>query len=579
MDDRDLMSDTTADSSDLVPGHPDETFEERFHAITSSAPVGIYELALDGTAVFANKRCAELAGIDEEASSGLGWFTAIHPDDRDRVTEAWGEAIQTREEFELEYRFLHPDGKIVWVYGQATYLRDKDGEITGLLGTLLDISKRKRAEQTAALGGEVINNMAEGLCLVRGSDGIVLYANPTFERIMGYEPGELEGIAAAELLPPEDTDSPSQIFAKVRAGRQVSYETRCLRKDGERIWCRATTSTLEHPEHGTVYVAVQEDITTERKAREALREAEERFRRAFEDSATGMALIEGTGEQIGMFREVNAALVGMSGYTPEEFAELHYWDLVHPEDVEKMRAGVLNMIAGEVRSFQAEMRMRAKDASVKWIAFSVSLIRDAAGAPQTAVVQAQDVTERKRFESELRYLADHDPLTGLYNRRRFATELEREVSAAHRYRTQGALLELDLDNFKVINDSLGHAAGDELLATLATAMRGRLRTSDIVARLGGDEFGIILPHADPDRAILVAESLRELVRTIATNQAPRSPVSASVGIVSFGVGTEQRTVDRFVADADAAMYAAKQSGRDQIRVFSPGERAALRSVS
>ena len=578
MDDEDLMS-APEDSSDAVPAHAVESFEDRFNALTSSAPVGIYELALDGTAVFANDRCYELAGTDRASGSGYGWFKAIHPDDRDRVTQQWGQAIEEQREFELEYRFLHDDGQVVWVFGQATYLRDKRGEVIGLLGTLTDITTRKLAEQSAALGGEVINNMAEGLCVVRADNGIIVSVNPAFERIMGYERGELDGTLSSDLLPPEDADSPAEINDRVSTGRQVSSEVRCVRKDGERIWCRATVSTFEHPEQGPVYVIVQEDITKERSAREALGEAEERFRRAFEDSATGMALIEGTGEEVGKFREVNAALVAISGYSPDELAELRYWDLVHSDDVEKMRDGVIEMISDRTRSLQSELRMMSKEQGVKWIAFSVSLIRDSAGEPMTAVVQAQDVTERKRFESELRYLADHDPLTGLYNRRRFATELEREVSAAHRYRTEGALLVLDLDNFKVVNDSLGHAAGDELLATLATAMRGRLRTSDIVSRLGGDEFGIILPHTDPDRAILVAESLREVVRTGATDQEAESPVSACVGIVSFGAGAEQRTVDRFVADADAAMYAAKQSGRDQIRVFSPGERAALRSVS
>ncbi len=578
-DDQSELMSAADDTRETALQRAPKSFEDRFNALTSSAPVGIYELTLDGSWIFANNRCYELAGISREGGSGHGWLEAIHPDDRGPLTEEWARAVEARREFELEYRFLHDDGTVVWVFGQATYLRGSEGEVVGLLGTLTDITTRKLAEQSAALGGEVIKNMAEGLCLVRASDGVIVYANPTFERIMGYGRGELEQLPATTLLPPEEIDTPMEIYEQVRSGRQVSYEVSCLRKEGERIWCRATTSTWEHPVHGTVYVVVQGDITQERIAREALRTAEERFRRAFEDSATGMALIEGAGEQVGMFREVNSALVAMSGYSPEELSDLHYWDLVHPEDEAQMRAGVIKMLSDEAHSFHAELRMLSKDASIKWIAFSVSLICDAAGEPLSAVVQAQDVTERKHFESELRYLADHDPLTGVYNRRRFATELEREVAAARRYQTEAALLVLDLDNFKRVNDTLGHAAGDELLAALATAMRGRLRSSDIVARLGGDEFGIILPHADPERAILVAESVREVIRTVAAGRCGESQVSASVGIASFGAGTDERTVERFVADADTAMYLAKQSGQDQIKVFSAGaSQAAARSA-
>jgi diguanylate cyclase (GGDEF)-like protein/PAS domain S-box-containing protein len=560
---------------------PIAPLEDRFRAFTTSAPVGIYELTPEGGLVFANERSRNLIGTDFEGAAGFGWMEAIHPDDRDRVIEEWGAALSEDREFELEYRFLHPGGRTVWVVGRATALRDEAGETTGLLGTLTDITELKEAQEALALRGEVIRNMAGGVCVVRSADGMIVDTNPTFDRMLHYAPGELHGQPVHTLHPSDlgttEEGSACRIIDQLGSGETVSYESNNVRKDGAQIWCRATTSTFEHPEHGMVWVAVQEEITDERRARAALREAEERFRRAFEDSASGMALIEGKGDNIGRFLEVNPALTLISGYSADQLLGMSYWDLVHPDELDSMRAGIVELIAGRATSFQSEQRMIAAMGATRWIAFSVSLVRDEAGEPINAVVQAQDVTERRRAEDELRYMADHDPLTGLFNRRRFGRELERELSASARYGSGGAMLVLDLDDFKVVNDSFGHAAGDDLLVEVATALRERVRDSDIIARLGGDEFGVILPHADEQRAVLVGESLREVVRELAIADGIR--VTASVGVCGFGEREDVAAGERVVADADAAMYAAKESGRDRVGVLSEGDpRPGLRAA-
>ncbi len=306
-----------------------------------------------------------------------------------------------------------------------------------------------------------MRDMAEGVCVVSARDRTMVFVNRTYERMLGYGPGELDGkpleMIGAYIGSEADLRSAISIIDRIRAGEQVSYEAPNRRKDGSTIWCRSTVSRFEHPDHGLAWVAVDQDITAERESREALRAAEERFRRAFEDSATGMALVEGRGEEVGRFREVNRAMVQMSGYSPEELLRMTYWDLVHPEELETMRRGVTELVTGRTDTFQAEVRMVGAGEIQRWINFNVSLLRDADGEPLSAVVQAQDVTERKRFETELQYLADHDPLTGLYNRRRFALELERELAAAERYDSGGALLILDLDCFKPSTTRAGTA--------------------------------------------------------------------------------------------------------------------------
>jgi diguanylate cyclase (GGDEF)-like protein/PAS domain S-box-containing protein len=296
---------------------------------------------------------------------------------------------------------------------------------------------------------------------------------------------------------------------------------------------------------------------------------EGRFRHAFEHSASAIALIEGRGAGAGRFLEVNPALVKVSGYSAAQLLGMSYCELLHPDEVDAIRAGVNDLIAGRKSSLHSERRLIAADGSIRWIAFSVSLIRDERGRPVSAIAHAQDVTERKHAELELRHMADHDPLTGLFNRRRFESELERELRSS-RNGPGAAMLVLDLDRFKAVNDSCGHAAGDELLVEVAIALRGRLRDTDIVARLGGDEFGIILPRADERRAALVAEQLRAAVYELAIAHGTR--VTASVGVCRFGGAGGGAAAERVVADADAAMYLAKQGGRDRVGLAGAGSR-------
>ena len=297
-----------------------------------------------------------------------------------------------------------------------------------------------------------------------------------------------------------------------------------------------------------------------------------RFRHAFEHSASAIALIEGRGTGAGRFLEVNPALVGISGYSAPQLLAMSYCELLHPEDVEAIRFRVAELIAGSAASLHSEQRLIAADGATRWIAFSASMIRDDRGRPVSAIAHAQDVTERKLAERELRYLADHDPLTGLFNRRRFESELARRLSASSRREPGGAILVLDLDRFKAVNDSCGHAVGDALLVEVAIAMRGRLRESDIVARLGGDEFGVIVPDADRTRAALIAEELRAAVRELALGRGVG--VTASVGVSVYGGGVAAG--ERVVADADAAMYVAKQGGRDRVGVLAADDAGAGR---
>ncbi len=168
--------------------------------------------------------------------------------------------------------------------------------------------------------------------------------------------------------------------------------------------------------------------------------------------------------------------------------------------------------AGDATRYRAERRYIHAAGHPVPVDLSVAVVRDGDGVPLHFLAQVNDITERKRFEGQLQYLADHDALTGMLNRRRFEQELGRELARSSRYGTGGAVLAIDLDHFKYVNDSLGHSVGDELITRVGSIFRDRLRATDVIARLGGDEFAVILPGADEPEAVLVAESLLSSLR-------------------------------------------------------------------
>jgi diguanylate cyclase (GGDEF)-like protein len=196
------------------------------------------------------------------------------------------------------------------------------------------------------------------------------------------------------------------------------------------------------------------------------------------------------------------------------------------------------------------------------------------------VVQVQDITERKRFEGQLQYLADHDALTGLFNRRRFEEELDQAVALARRYKRPGALLVIDLDNFKYVNDTYGHAVGDELIGRVAAALRERVRETDVLGRLGGDEFALVLPEVGANDARLVAQELVLALRAGAdvVLEGRRIQATASIGIALIEP-TDELTGQELLAEADIAMYEAKEAGRDRVSIADPegGRQDRMRS--
>jgi diguanylate cyclase (GGDEF)-like protein/PAS domain S-box-containing protein len=268
----------------------------------------------------------------------------------------------------------------------------------------------------------------------------------------------------------------------------------------------------------------------------------------------------------GRFLRVNPILCELTGYSEPELLERTFQQITHPEDVHLGMDEYERLLAGEIGAYQTEKRYVRPDGTVVWVMLSASLVRDSAGQPLHFVSHVQDITERRRAQEELERLASQDPLTGLLNRRRFDEELERELHRLEREPDRrAALLLLDVDRFKFVNDSLGHRAGDHVLCAVAQTLTHRLRGPDVVARLGGDEFALLLLdlHGPEDAREIATDLIAAIEAQSILTVGGAARVTVSIGVVALDHTTRDRWADTLVA-ADNAMYRAKGAGRNRV---------------
>lgn len=301
-----------------------------------------------------------------------------------------------------------------------------------------------------------------------------------------------------------------------------------------------------------------------RKATErSLREVHARFESAFDAAPIGMALVDMGGRWL----QVNDALCRISGYSRGQLTATTLRAITHRDDLDVDADSLGELLAGHVPSYQVEKRCRHAWGHHFWVLLTVSLVRGDGGEPLHFITQVQDISERREMAARLEYLVDHDFLTGLFNRRRFERELDLEVERVARYGGAGALLLIDLDNFKDVNDAFGHKAGDDLLKGISGALRHRVRQNDVLARIGGDEFAVLLPQADAEQAQIAGNGIvKTLGQQVAVLGDQSIHTTASVGVALF----DGLSAAELLAYADLAMYEAKQAGRNRLAMHRPG---------
>lgn len=339
----------------------------------------------------------------------------------------------------------------------------------------------------------------------------------------------------------------------------IIYFTYCTYLKNVEAAAKQAELAQTHVEQLNQHIAEQERISS------ALKESEEHFRSAF-DHAVGMALVSPDGHWL----EVNESLSSLLGYTRDELREMSFRTVTHPDDLGQTLVKMNELIEGVTSSFQLENRYIHKNGQTIWVLSSASLVREEDGKPRHLVFQVQNISDRKQAEDQIHYAAFHDGLTGLPNRTFLSDRMSMAIERAKRscdYKF--AVLFIDLDRFKVVNDTMGHEMGDKLLIDLSNRLKECVRLVDTVARLGGDEFALLLDGiTDQEVAIEIAARIQESLSQPFDLDGQEFFTSASIGISFSSLGYD--SPEDILRDADTAMYRAKANGKARHEVFDLG---------
>ncbi len=461
-----------------------------------------------------------------------------------------------------------------------------------MISTVWDVTDRKRIENALSASEAELRTLFASMhdvVLVIDREGVYRKIAPTNPRLLILPPEQLLGKNLNDVFPLKEAENFHGVVGQVldtKQSTQIEYE---LVINGQTTWFQTTISPLDAD--STLWVA--HDITNRKQVEEALRIAEANYRSIFENATVG--IYQSTPQ--GRFLSVNPVMAHIFGYdSPEEMINriTSIEDQFYVDPADRHEFQRLMMEQEQVKKFFNQFRH--KDGSHIWVQENARAVKDANGSILHYEGFLTDITERKQAEEELRLvkdgletanlelqhslereklLASTDGLTGLCNRRHLFELAAREFQAAVRYRRPLTFLMFDVDDFKQVNDTLGHIAGDQLLVRVAQAAVAQVRVPDVVARYGGDEFIVLLPNASAQQALPVAERIRASVAylRIGTDKKPFT-ITLSIGIAELRHEPLDENVDRIIQRADEALYKAKESGRNRTVIFGQDEARA-----
>ncbi|MBL8055876.1 MAG: PAS domain S-box protein, partial [Anaerolineales bacterium] len=544
--------------------------EERFQRMVEASPMGVhlYQLEPDGRLVFrgANPAADRLLGIDHAALIGL------------TLEAAFPALVQT--EIPARYRAVAGQGGH-WQTAQVDY---QDGRIAGAFevhafqaepGRLAvwfrDVTERQRSEQQLRISEASYRGLLDSLTetiYIQDQEGRFLDVNRAAEAMYGYPRERFIGQTPEFLAAPgrNDLAAVGQAVQRALAGAPQRFEFWGRRNDGT-VFPKEVSLTPGTYFGQAVVIAVARDISERKQAETALRESEARTRALLENGGDAIAILDERGALI----YASPSTMRVLGYALEAPFGQNSLAPVHADDLPEVLTVFHRLLETPGQPATVTFRYLHHDGSWRWLeATGANLLTEP--AVRGLVVNYRDITDRRHAEAQRLYDAFHDPLTGLPNRALFADRLEQAIRRSHRHDGYAfAVLFLDIDRFKVINDSLGHPRGDQLLTAAARRLERVLRAADTLARLSGDEFVILLDDVHgADEAAQIAGRLQEQLSAPFDLGGLEVITSASIGVVLSEAGYER--ADEMLRDADIAMYRAKALGKARHELFQASMR-------
>ena len=563
-------------------------YQTDFSSLFELLPIGAYRSSPDGAQLRANPALVRLNGYESEQEMlkgvkdiGREWY--VDPLQRRlfmALMEREGRVINFRSEI-----YRHKTRERIWIRENAHAVRDAHGMIKYYEGTVEDVTESQRALLALAASEQRFRALTEKagvMTIVCDVQGTILYASEAARELLGRPADALRGQNIFDTLHPLDRQQARDEMERVvrRQGQPAETVLRYHHADGP--WRHLSSLATNFLDEDAIQgVVLDFRDATERKraeqAEQALRESEQRWKLALESTGDGVW----DWDIAGGAERISQRCKEMYGYSDDEMSDQpqDLDRLTHPHDQALMLQDRQNHFDGKTPTYQNEHRIQCRDGSWKWILSRGMVIsRDMEGHPLRMIGTHTDITDRKNAEALVWHQANFDILTGLPNRRMLRDRLEMEIKKVTRQEQQMAILFVDLDHFKEVNDTLGHDAGDQLLIEAARRIRGCVRESDTVARMGGDEFTLVLSTLDDDgqldRILNAVLSAMSALFQIGEEQVY---VSASIGITMYpGDGA---VVETLLKNADQALYAAKGAGRNRFRFFTPAlQEAALNRV-